>query len=194
MLTTIDVLEAAQNLGSGYRDYRTHVQQLLAEGRSTGNLQTETRLQFTILNEHRQDRLDHTIELRTELLHSITRLQRPQTWLVLTEGWCGDSAHALPVMSKIAEASNGLIEIKILIAADHPEIMNLYLTHGKRTVPKLIVFDRHTGDELATWGPRPEIAELMARDGHMALYTWYANDRTAEIQKELAALLADLGR
>lgn len=57
--------------------------------------------------------------------------------------------------------------------------MNRYLTNGKRSVPKLIVFDTASGEELAQWGPRPE----------MALYTWYANDRTFEIQKELAELL-----
>jgi hypothetical protein len=190
MLTTIDVLEAAATLGRSYRDFRRYVQELLAEGKATGSLQTESRLQFTVLNEHRQNRLDKTIELIPELRRAVKAIRRHQTWMVLSEGWCGDSAQALPVLSKIEEASDGNVDLKILVAAENPELMNRYLTNGKRSVPKLIIFDTASGEELAQWGPRPEMAELMAREGHMALYTWYANDRTIEIQKELAELMS----
>ena len=35
------------------------------------------------------------------------------TWLVLTESWCGDAAHVVPAINKIAELSDN-IDLKLV--------------------------------------------------------------------------------
>lgn len=77
-----------------------------------------------------------------------------QSWMVITEDWCVDSAFILPVIAELA-AQNPNIELRIVPRDAHPEVMDRYLTNGTRSIPKLVVLDA-SGDELFQWGPRPQ--------------------------------------
>ena len=76
--------------------------------------------------------------------------------------------------------------------------MDLYLTDGKRSIPKLIVWDAG-GKELFTWGPRPAGAQAVVEEALAAklpkdqrlekLHLWYGRDRGRSIESELAVLL-----
>jgi hypothetical protein len=57
------------------------------------------------------NRIDKTIEIIPGLREAIEQIIAPQTWLVLTEGWCGDAAQIVPVFDKIAQL-NSNIELK----------------------------------------------------------------------------------
>ena len=129
------------------------------------------------------------------------RIDRPQTWLVLTEGWCGDAAQSLPVIKALADL-NPQIRMRILLRDENPELMDLYLTNGiSRSIPKLIALDPTTGTELFTWGPRPTALQEsfygMRSEGlpydviKEELQRWYNTDRTVTIQQDLAALAQD---
>ena len=85
------------------------------------------------------------------------------TWLVITESWCGDASPSLPVMNKIAELSSHL-ELRIVLRDEHPELMDVFLTNGARSIPKLIVLDGNTNDVLGEWGPRSPKATEMVMD------------------------------
>ena len=60
-------------------------------------------------------------------------------WLVISEGWCGDAAHSLPVMNKMAEL-NPNIEMRVVLRDQHETLMNQFLTNGGKSIPKLIIY------------------------------------------------------
>ncbi len=126
------------------------------------------------------------------------QIPAPQTWYVLTEAWCGDAAQNLPVIAKVA-GLNPHITLTLLLRDEHPEIMNAYLTHGGKSIPKLIALD-DDGNELFTWGPRPQVLQEIVWDykkNPTVPYTeflehaqrWYNTDKTESVQGEMVVLL-----
>src|SRR5690625_5517006 len=61
-------------------------------------------------------------------------------WLVISEGWCGDAAHALPIINKLAEA-NEKINLLIVLREENLELMDAFLTNEGVSIHKIIVFD-----------------------------------------------------
>lgn len=181
-----------------YQSYRELINRLRAEGKATGNIESEDFLRYTDLNNSRMDKWDKRYELSEELKASLDNLYHPEEWVVLSEGWCGDAAHSIPVLAKMAEYSNK-INLRILLRDENLELMDQYLTNGGRSIPKLIRYNPATGDELGTWGPRPEAAQQLFTDGKAAgrakseitveLQKWYARDRGASIDAEFVEIL-----
>lgn len=199
---------AARNvINKGYIDhsmdyvtYRKLINDLLADNKVTGPKQTESLLKYTKLNVQRMQRIDKTVKLLPETQAIITSLERPQTWLVLTEGWCGDAAQTLPVMNAMA-LLNPAISLRMILRDEHPELMDQYLTgpNKSRSIPKLIVMDSETGQELFNWGPRPTVLQQqflsMKAEGINSdtivteLHSWYAKDKTVTTQREISGLV-----
>ena len=136
-----------------YQEYRDLVKDLLAEGKSTGPEQSDYILNYSKLNNSRMKRLDKTTKISDETAQKIQKLATPQTWLVLTEGWCGDAAQNLPVIHKMAELNKN-INLKLVLRDENLELMDLFLTNGGRSIPKLIALDTDN-NVIDTWGPRP---------------------------------------
>ena len=186
--------------GMYYDEYRRLIDAFLMVGKSTARRESESLVEYSKLNVVRMNRLDKTTEIIPELQERISEISALQTWLVLTEGWCGDAAQIVPVLNKIAEL-NSNIQLKFLLRDEHLELMNKYLTNGKsQSIPKLVVLDEHN-NELFNWGPRPQaLQELFYHMKANALnndsikeeiHKWYAKDKTMSIQKDLLALLQD---
>ena len=186
--------------GMYYDEYRRLIDAFLMVGKSTAKRESESLVEYSKLNVVRMNRLDKTTEIIPELQKKISEISAPQTWLVLTEGWCGDAAQIVPVFNKIAEL-NSNIQLKLLLRDEHLELMNKYLTNGKsQSIPKLVVLDEHN-NELFNWGPRPQAlqelfyhmkANAMNNDSiKEEIHKWYAKDKTISIQKDLLALLQD---
>jgi hypothetical protein len=119
---------------------------------------------------------------------------------VLTEGWCGDAAQTLPVISKIADESD-LITLKIIFRDEHEQLMSQFLTNGGKSIPKLLVLNSQN-KVLNTWGPRPNTATKMVQDyknkyGQLdaafkqQLQVWYNKDKGVNIQEDMLGLLTD---
>ncbi|HWK02961.1 MAG TPA: thioredoxin family protein [Puia sp.] len=181
-----------------YDAYKQLVDDLLAAGKATGTNHSEAFLHYSHLNQQRMHRLEKTIVLLPEVKSSILSISRPQTWLVLTEGWCGDAAQSLPVMQALVSL-NPLIRLRMLLRDENLELMDQYLTNGvSRSIPKLIAMDTDSLTELFTWGPRPaplqQLFYRMKADGmdydpiKEELQRWYNTDKTATIQREIAGL------
>jgi hypothetical protein len=179
-----------------YEAYTALVAELLAKDGTTGPDQSAAMVHFTQLNQQRMHRLDKSIELLPEPEKLIRGIALPQTWLVLTEAWCGDAAQSVPVMHALA-ARNPLISLRLLLRDENPALMDRYLTNGvSRSIPKLIGIDTTTSEELFVWGPRPAplqniFLKLKAEgmDFHLIkeeLQRWYNKDKTATIQQELS--------
>ena len=181
-----------------YKEYREHVSKLIQEGKSTGHTQTEDLLQYSELNETRLKRLDKTIKVISEIEHQLSNLSEKNTWLVISEGWCGDAAQIVPIINKMAEVSN-FIDLRIVLRDDNDELMNQFLTNGARAIPKLIVLDKDN-KVIGNWGPRPEparklIADYKAANGvvdepaKIELQKWYLQDKGITTQKEITSLM-----
>ena len=155
---------------------------------------------YTVLNVKRSERIERSWVMPEELRVAAQALDFEQTWMVLTEGWCGDSAQNLPYLAAVA-AVNPRIDFRILERDDHLNIMDIYLTNGTRSIPKLVIFDRD-GQERAVWGPRPATAAQLVQElksqglpraeMYERLHLWYGRNRGTEISHELLDLLRRL--
>jgi len=183
-----------------YSSYRNLISDLIASGKSSGPIQSEDLLNYSMLNDRRMTRLDKTIQLRQETLLTVKKIDKPITWLVLSEGWCGDAAQTLPVINKIANESD-LITLKIIFRDEHEELMNYFLTNGGKSIPKLLVLNSEN-EVLNTWGPRPDKATKMVKDyknkhGQLdatfkqELQVWYNKDKGVNIQENMLGLLTN---
>lgn len=192
-----EIIEGSLQKAITYSEYRTLVKDLLAEGKSTGPNQSDSLLNYSVLNDKRMNRLDKTSKLSEETISSIKRVQAPQTWIVLTESWCGDAAQTLPVINKIAEL-NPNINLKIVLRDENEALMDQFLTNGGRSIPKLIAVDKNN-EVLKTWGPRPSTATKMVNDyksehGQLDadfkkdLQIWYNKDKGVNTQEDILSL------
>ena len=153
--------------------------------------------EFRKLNLQRTLRLEKHFIPSDDLINVISSTQYSQTWLVLTESWCGDSAQNLPIIAKVASL-NTKINLRIVPRDENLELMDKYLTNGSRSIPKLIVFD-NKNNELFKWGPRPAEAQnlfsklknegLDKSEINKQLHLWYGKNRGKEVEKELIVLL-----
>lgn len=155
--------------------------------------------EYRKLNYQRSTRLEKTFIPTDETKQIFLNINQLQTWIVITETWCGDSAQNLPVIAKLAQL-NDKVDFKIVLRDSNLEFMDLYLTNGGRAIPKLIVLDKND-KELFQWGPRPVEArnlftklknEGMAKsDINMQLHLWYGRNRGKEVEKEISDLIRD---
>lgn len=146
------------------------------------------------LNLARSTRVEKVYQPSEQALLTLQTMESKQTWIVITEGWCGDSAQSLPIIAALAQASEGKIELRIVSRDEHPEILEQYRTNGKMSIPKLIAFDIH-GKEEWNWGPRPIKAqdlfdELQTRnvekhEMYKKLHGFYASDKCQCIETEI---------
>jgi thiol-disulfide isomerase/thioredoxin len=186
--------------GDNYTSYRNKIDALLAEGKVTGAKQSEALVEFTKLNNQRMNRIDKTVALLPDLQNRIAGTSRKMQWVMLAQGWCGDCAQLVPVFGKIADASQGKIELTIVNPDERNDLMERFSTNGTRSVPKVAILDADNGELIGVWGPRPKPAqEIMlkwkATNGAMSkddfekeLHTWYAKDKTLTTQSELAEM------
>lgn len=184
-----------------YAEYLQLTEDLLNQGKTTGPNQGADYVHYTNLNLHRMKRLDKTVEINAKLKSLIAQIQTPQTWLVISEAWCGDAAQNVPLLQKLADLSSK-IELKIILRDENLEVMDMYLTNGGRSIPKLIALENTTLNELYTWGPRPasiqnvmnelkaanitEISEIVEK-----IQIAYNHDKSQSFQNEFIVLLTE---
>lgn len=194
-----ELIEEGIKNSFSYQEYKETVSSQLEEGKSTGHVQSEALTNYSKLNDRRMKRLDKTLKIDAEIEDIFSQALTNITWLVLTEGWCGDAAHSIPVMNKLAEMNNG-IDFRIISRDDNDELMNNFLTNGGKSIPKLIAYDREKQEVINSWGPRPSIATQMVNDykekhGKLDpefkedLQVWYNKNKGQNIAEDLLKLL-----
>lgn len=182
-----------------YLEYKTLLNNLIAERETTGSDQSEAMIHYAELNIQRMNRLDKTTVLLNEWEYLFSKMESSFKWVVLTEGWCGDAAQIVPVINKIAEASNGKISLELLLRDENLELMDKYLTNGGRAIPKLICYDE-SNTVLWNWGPRPKgvqdfINQLKADGADLVkvktdLHLWYTKNKTIDTQNEIMGMFS----
>lgn len=181
-----------------YQEYKGLVKDLLTENKSTGPNQSEDLTNYSLLNDKRMKRLDKTIKISEETIEEVKKINEPQTWLLITEGWCGDAAQNLPVINKMADL-NDHIDLKLVLRDENLELMDLFLTNGGSAIPKLIILDKEI-NVINTWGPRPTVASNMvaaykAENGSLdadfkqELQVWYNKNKGKSTEKDFVNLI-----
>ena len=185
-----------------YTKYRQLVTDLFANGKASGNHQSPELVHYTELNEARMNRLDKKIVIGEENIQKLLSLKKNYIWLVLSEGWCGDAAQLLPIFNKMAVLSEH-IELKVAFRDENEKLMDLFLTNGSRSIPKMIILDKETSEILGNWGPRPAGASqlitsykrqynVIDETAKTELQLWYNHDKGLATQHELANLMQHL--
>ena len=183
-----------------YTEYMDLTKKLVLAESTTGETDPD-RVNFTALNYKRALRLNKTIQIPEAEKAIFGRLQTKQIWLLITESWCGDAAQTLPVLNKLAEASEN-IELRVVLRDEHPELMDHFLTNGTRSIPKLIILTPNL-EVMATWGPRSAAATQLVTDYKQQfgkidaefktqLQIWYNKDKGVSIINELAAVVQEI--
>jgi thioredoxin-like negative regulator of GroEL len=192
-----ELISNSLNKAINYNSYREVVKSLLAQGKSTGHTQSESLLHYSKLNDTRMNRLDKTTKINEDLVQAVSELPKKYTLLTISEGWCGDAAHVLPVLNKVSETSKNL-DLKIVSRDENDDLMNQFLTNGSKSIPKVIVLDE-ANEVVSTWGPRPSTATEMVNNykevhGQLDaefkkdLQLWYNKDKGQTIQNDLKKL------
>ena len=191
-----------------YEGYRQLVDTLFAQKKTTGNNHSEAMLEYTKLNLARMNKWDKRTRLTPETMESIAKIDRPITWLVITEGWCGDAAQIVPVLHKMA-SENENITLRFILRDEHLDVMDAFLTNGGRSIPKVLILDTNTLQVLNSWGPRPAEMQAMMMDvkaksatiadavekkklsqeAAQQLHLWYAKDKAKTTQQEFLMMI-----
>ena len=195
--TKNSINEALISSSMNFEEYLALLNDLYAQGKTTGENQSEELLNYAKMNLQRMKRLNKTVSISDQLLGAINSTETPKmTWLVLTEGWCGDAAQNIPLLNKLAVVSDK-IELKLILRDEHLDIMDQFLTNGGRSIPKLIALNPEDFSVLGTWGPRPKPSQELINEFKLknpdapfselaaALQLWYARDKTQAQQVEL---------
>lgn len=195
-LITKEVLSSAMS----YEQYSQLVVDMYNRNEVSSGEPSESMLNYTKMNIQRAQRWEKRGEIEESLSIILKQFPRKMTWLVITEGWCGDAAQNLPFIHKMSELSPN-IDLKLIFRDQNLEIMDAFLTNGSRSIPKLIAMDAESLSVIGTWGPRPSVIheEFMAIranpevDNAKAtehLHLWYARDKGRTLQAEFMALLS----
>lgn len=198
--TVQEVINESLKKSISYQEYRTLVSDLVAKKGTTGVEQTEALANYTMLNDRRMKRWDKTIKVSEAIEKQVSKLEAKQTWLVLTESWCGDAAHVMPAINKLAELNDN-IDFKVVMRDENEALMNAFLTNGGKSIPKLILVDDASGAVLDSYGPRPTEATKMVNDyktehGKLTpefkedLQRWYNKDKGQNVLNDLVKILS----
>ncbi len=182
-----------------YNEYRSLIFTYAQEGKTTGLISSPDYINYTKLNESRMHRLDKTIEVTQETKALLENLSKEYIWLVISETWCGDAAQVVPVINKMAEVASK-IDLRIVLRDENEDLMNLFLTNGTKSIPKLIIIKKESGEVIGDFGPRPTQAKQLIIDYKAAhgvvdetakieLQKWYLADKGVSIQNEINALI-----
>jgi hypothetical protein len=180
-----------------FAEYTKLIDDLLIDGKTTGPVQSADMYNYAKLNRQRMNRLEKTVVAGSEIGSAIAGLDVDWFWLVITEGWCGDAAQNIPVIEKIAAQDPG-IKTRYILRDENPDLMDLYLTNGARSIPLLIAVDARSFEVLGTWGSRPKAgqeyflglkAQGMAKpEINEKMQRWYNEDRGVSLEREFVDL------
>lgn len=160
--------------------------------------ETDPHREHIRLNLQRSLRIAKIYKPAAEVRRVVRSIEQPQFWMVLTETWCGDSAQILPYLAAMADI-NSLIQMRILYRDENPDLMDRFLTNGKRSIPKILILNKD-GSLLNEWGPRPSTASRIFSQSISAgepkttaqkkLHQWYAHNRGRQIEEEFLRTLS----
>ncbi len=192
------LIERALASSYSYQEYRDLIKLLVQAGKTTGPVQSESFVAYTKLNAARMKRWDKTYNPTLNIQRVANERNKSETWLVLTEAWCGDAAHNVPVLARIA-ALQPKINFRLALRDENIELMDLFLTGNGRSIPKLICLDDNL-NVIDSWGPRPAILQervfaekqsptMPKEEFSKWMHGWYNGDKGRTVESEILELM-----
>lgn len=179
--------------GMLFEQYIELLEKLLAEGKTTGPLQTPEKIEHARLNLIRMKRIAQQFEPDPETIRVLQSKPDGIRILFIVEGWCGDAAQIVPALNKIVLQRGW--ESRFILRDEHPEVMDMFLTNGTRSIPAAVALDEDGTVLTEHWGPRPVLlqalvdnwkAEMSKDDWHRLMHTWYAKNKSMSLQEDFA--------
>lgn len=194
-----DIIDISLKKAILYQDYRDLINELVQTNSTTGNDKSESMVNYTMLNDRRMKRWDKTVRVSDAMKNRLSKFTRNVTWLVITESWCGDAAHVVPVINKVSELHKG-IDLKLVMRDENEALMDQFLTNGGKSIPKLIMIDNASQEVINSFGPRPSqvtklVNDYKAENGYLTpefkedLQHWYNSDKGQNTIEDLLQLL-----
>ena len=198
-LTVKQIIKESLKKSISYQEYRELVHQYVLDNSTSGLEKTEELANYTALNDRRMKRWNKTLKVTEADKTRIQNFNGNVTWLVITESWCGDAAHVIPVLNKIAELSDN-IDLELVFRDENDDLMNHFLTNGGKAIAKLIMIDNENTEVIGTFGPRPSEATKLVeaykiKHGKLTpefkedLQLWYNKDKGQSVILDILSLL-----
>lgn len=192
------------NRGIQYDDYMKMISNLVTNNATSGSNQDEALVNYTKLNFSRMKRLNKMSHPDPLLADTIGSLPFQMNWIIITEAWCGDAAQNIPYIAKVASICPN-VKLRLILRDENPDFMNLHLTNGGKSIPKLVILHAQSMEEIADWGPRPAPIQTIVTNYHQkpepkipytefaeTVQAWYNSDKNKTLNKELMAIFKDL--
>ncbi|KGE13987.1 thioredoxin family protein [Sphingobacterium deserti] len=181
-----------------FLEYLDYFEQILESPQDFEPYGDQEYFNYTKLNWSRMNRWLKRFEPNDVMKNLIASITEHQHWIVITEPWCGDAAHAVAQLYQMVK-NNPNIDFEIQLRDAAPFLIDDYLTDGGKSIPKLIIRN-DVGHDKVIWGPRPHalqaIFSSMKAEGATfeqikeTMQKWYNEDKGEEIQRELINLLS----
>ena len=197
-------IESALATAMTYEAYMDMFENLVKTDATTGVDQSEMLVNFTKLNYRRMTRLNKTITVSDKLVAGISEIPFKMKWIIISEAWCGDAAQNIPYIAQLAKACEN-VELSLVLREENLEFMDQYLTNGGRSIPKVVFLKADGLEEIATWGPRPEIiqnkvvefqqnapADVPYEKFAETIHAWYAKNKNDALETELLTISQSL--
>lgn len=183
-----------------FQEYMSTFEEILSNANPVEPYDDAEYLNYAKLNLARSKRWLKTGKLSAETIEAVKSVEKVQTWIIITEPWCGDAAHLVPFIHLMSK-ENPLITAVYEFRDQKPDRIDDYLTNGSKSIPKLIIKDEE-GKDLSVWGPRPmkcqeHFMQSVEDKTDMekvkeTLQVWYNQDKGTEIQKELSKIIRNI--
>src|SRR5438309_309918 len=143
-------------------------------------------------NREQLEQNEKDVQLGPEDVQAFRDLPRPVNVMVLAEDWCGDVIANVPVVGRLAQESNGKLNVRIHLRDQEPgaQIMDQYLNKGQfKSIPTFVFLDNKF-NERGVWIERPSSVTKVREEKRQALYAQHpewgeASKPIAELSEEL---------
>lgn len=187
---TPELIEAALTYG----DYRRQISDSLSI--PPADAAAERMRPYLASNAALMDEYDREYQVFPELVNAVTA-GPATTWLVITEGWCGDAAFNVPLLALLEKAVPEKVKLRLVLRDSNLELIEANLTDGGRSIPKLIVLNGKL-KPLGYRGSRPAGLQVLMKQWKdegfelkaliPKVHSWYNADKTRSLQQELTRL------
>jgi hypothetical protein len=123
-------------------------------------------------NREQFEQNEKDLQLGPEDAHVFRDLPQPINVMALAEDWCGDVVANLPILGRLAQESDGKLNVRIHLRDQETgsHVMDQYLNKGQfKSIPTLIFLDGEF-NELGVWIERPDSVTRLREEKRQALY------------------------
>jgi hypothetical protein len=124
-------------------------------------------------NREQFEQNEKDLQLPPDAEQALRDLPQPLNVLALAEDWCGDVIANLPIVGRLAAASQGKLNLRILLRDQQPgeQVMDEHLNKGLyKSIPTVIFLDQDF-NEVGIWIERPDSVTKLREEKRLSQYS-----------------------